>query len=261
MGPGAEPTAADSAAAGTSRPDDVSLVVIQLFKGPLYRDAHEKLWEPLSRHRRRVADHVAVLGLRLEIDETDGYAFLRSLRDGESEVEYPRLVARHSLSFTTSLLIALLRKRLLEFDTSSTEVRLVLSRDQIIDLYRVYAPPELDDVKLTKLVDSHIKRIEELGFLHKLRGTSDQYEVRRIIRAFVDGQWLGQFDQRLREYVNALDPSGQGADGSGQGAADGSAQRTHDGPGRGADDGSGQGADDASLPEADVRSARGTHDG
>ena len=121
---------------GTNRPDELSLLVIQLFKGPLYRDSHEKLWEPLTRHRRRVADHVAVLGLRLEVDETDGYAFLRSLRDGESDIEYPRLVARHSLSFTTSLLIALLRKRLLEFDTSSSEVRLILSRDQILDLAR-----------------------------------------------------------------------------------------------------------------------------
>lgn len=193
---------------GTNRPDELSLLVIQLFKGPLYRDSHEKLWEPLTRHRRRVADHVAVLGLRLEVDETDGYAFLRSLRDGESDIEYPRLVARHSLSFTTSLLIALLRKRLLEFDTSSSEVRLILSRDQILDLVRIHLPPSQDDVKLSREIDRHIKRIGELGFLHRLRGSDDQYEVRRIIRSFVDGQWLGQFDQRLREYLDADVDSG-----------------------------------------------------
>ena len=189
---------------GSNRPDELSVLVIQLFKGPVYRDSHEKLWEPLTRHRRRVADHVAVLGLRLEVDEADGYAFLRSLRDGESEIEYPRLVARHTLSFTTSLLIALLRKRLLEFDTSSSEVRLVLSRDQIIDLVRVYAPSYQDDVKVGREIDRHIKRVEDLGFLHRLRGSDDQYEVRRIIRAFVDGQWLGEFDQRLRAYLEDL---------------------------------------------------------
>ena len=187
---------------GTDRPDELSLLVIQLFKGPLYRDSHERLWEPLTRHRRRVADHVAVLGLRLEVDETDGYAYLRSLREGESDMAYPRLIARHTLSFATSLLIALLRKRLLEFDTSSTEVRLVLSRDQILDLVRIYAPPSQDDVKLGREIDRHIKRIEELGFLHRLRGSDDQYEVRRIIRAFVDGQWLGELDRRLREYID-----------------------------------------------------------
>jgi hypothetical protein len=187
---------------GTDRPDELSLLVIQLFKGPLYRDSHEKLWEPLTRHRRRVADHVAVLGLRLEVDETDGYAFLRGLREGESNIEYPRLIARHTLSFATSLLIALLRKRLLEFDTSSSEVRLVLSREQILDLVRIYAPANQDDIKLGRETDRHIKRIEELGFLHHLRGSDDQYEVRRIIRAFVDGQWIGEFDRRLREYID-----------------------------------------------------------
>ena len=187
---------------GTDRPDELSLLVIQLFKGPLYRDSHEKLWEPLTRHRRRVADHIAVLGLRLEVDETDGYAFLRGLREGESNIEYPRLIARHTLSFATSLLIALLRKRLLEFDASSSEVRLVLSREQILDLVRIYAPANQDDIKLGRETDRHIKRIEELGFLHRLRGSDDQYEVRRIIRAFVDGQWIGEFDRRLREYID-----------------------------------------------------------
>jgi hypothetical protein len=194
---------------GANRPDELSLLVIQLFKGPLYRDSHEKLWEPLTRQRRRVADHVAIVGLRLEVDETDGYAFLRGLHDGESDMEYPRLIARHTLSFTTSLLIALLRKRLLEFDTSSSEARLIVSRDQILELIRVYAPPNQDDVKFGREIDRHIKRIEELGFLHRLRGSTDQYEVRRIIRAFVDGQWLGEFDQRLRNYLDDV----AGADG------------------------------------------------
>ena len=74
----------------------------------------------------------------------------------------------------------------------------------------MYAPSGLDDIKLARHVDSHIKRIEELGFLHKLRGTTDQFEVRRILRAFVDGQWLSQFDQRLEAYLadgsGAIDP-------------------------------------------------------
>lgn len=194
--------------AGSNRPDELSLLVIALFKGPLSRDSHEKLWEPLTRNRRRVADHVAVLGLRLEVDETDGYAYLRGLRDGESDIEYPRLIARHTLSFGTSLLVALLRKRLLEFDTSSSEVRLILSRDQIIDLVRIYRRSNLDDIKLGREIDRDIKRVEDLGFLHQLGGSSDQYEVRRIIRSFVDGQWLAEFDQRLAEYLDGMTSTG-----------------------------------------------------
>ncbi len=33
---------------------------------------------------------------------------------------------------------------------------------------------------------------------HVSAANDEQYEVKRIIRAFVDGQWLGEFDQRLR---------------------------------------------------------------
>jgi hypothetical protein len=183
---------------------ELSLVVIQLLKGPLYRDTNERLWEPLLRLRSRVTDYVGVLGLRLEVDESDGYAYLRSRPDDEGEAAYPRLVTRHTLSFHVSLLLALLRKRLAEFDTTSSDSRLILSRDQILEMMRIYSPDSSDEVKAAKAIDLHIKRVEELGFLQRLRGEADQFEVRRIVRAFVDGQWLSELDRRLEEY---LDPS------------------------------------------------------
>lgn len=185
-------------------PSDLSLVVVTLFKGPLYRDVHEQLWPKLVRLRARVVDHIAVMGLRLEVDESEGYAFLRSLRDDETDVEFPRLVNRHTLGFQTSLLIALLRKRLAEFDATSSDARLVLSRDQIVEMLGVYLPTAADDVRTVRTVETQIRKVEELGFLHRLRGQDDQYEVRRILRAFVDGQWLSDFDQRLREYVESV---------------------------------------------------------
>lgn len=188
------PSAADG-------PSELSLVVIQLMKGALYRDSHERLWGLLAKLRSRVGDFVGVLGLRLEVDESDGYAYLRSLPEGESDTAFPRLVARHTLSFPVSLLLALLRKRLAEFDASSAEARLVLSRDQIVEMLRVYLPGSSDEVKTTKAIDGYIHRVEELGFLQRLRGGAEQFEVRRILRAFVDGQWLSDFDRRLDEYL------------------------------------------------------------
>jgi len=202
-------TSVDASTSGTATvaagPSELSLLVITLFKGPMYRDVHDRLWPILLKLRARVTDHVAVMGLRLEVDENEGYAFLRGLRDDETDVEYPRLVNRHTLGFHTSLLIALLRKRLAEFDATSSDARLVLGKEQIVEMVRVHLPSALDDVKAARAVESQIKKVEELGFLHRLRGSDDQYEVRRIIRAFVDGQWLGDFDQRLREYVESID--------------------------------------------------------
>jgi hypothetical protein len=36
--------------------------------------------------------------------------------------------------------------------------------------------------------------------LRKLRGSEDRFEVRRILKSFVDAQWLGEFDRRLADY-------------------------------------------------------------
>lgn len=187
----------------TDGPSDLSLVLIQLLKGPLYRDSHEKLWTPMLRLRARVSDYVGTLGLLLEVDESDGYAFLRSRPDDDATA-YPRLVTRHALPYHVSLLLALLRKRLAEFDAASAEARFVLSREQIVDLISVYLPESSDEVKTARAVDGYLKRVEELGFVQQLRGDEDRFEVKRILRAFVDGQWLAGFDRRLDEYIGSI---------------------------------------------------------
>jgi len=207
----------------TAGPTELSLVLIQLFKGPVYRDAHERLWEPLLKLRAPISDHVGVLGLRLEIDETDGYAFLRSLPDTDDAEGFPRLISRHTLSYHVSLLLALLRKRLAEFDAHSSESRLVLSRDQIIEMISIYLPDASDEVKTGRSIDRYIKQIEDLGFLRRLRGEDDQYEVKRIIRAFIDGQWLADLDRRLDDYLSAFGGASESAADPGTDTTDGAA--------------------------------------
>jgi hypothetical protein len=65
---------------------------------------------------------------------------------------------------------------------------------------RVFLPDSTNEARLMDRLDTHVNRVVELGFLRRLRGQEDQLEVRRILNAFVDGQWLGEFSQRLAEY-------------------------------------------------------------
>lgn len=189
--------------AGEGGTPDLSLVLVQLFRGPLYQDSHDKLWPMLLKLRAAVSDHVAMLGLQVDIDESEGYAFLRSRPDDE-DASIPRLVHRRSLSFHVSILLALLRKRLAESDASSADPRLVLSRDQIVEMLRLFLPQSSNDARLVDNVDAHINKVIELGFLRRLRNEPDRFEVRRILRAFVDAQWLHDFDNRLGEYLTEL---------------------------------------------------------
>jgi len=186
--------------------NDLSQVVIPLLKGVIYQDENPTLWNALLNLQPRVRDYVAVLGLELMLDEAEGYAFLRSRPDEDEEQgnKLPRLVARRRLSFPVSLLLALLRKKLAESDAGGGETRLILSRDEVVDLIRVFYPAGSNETRLIDQVDTHLNKIAELGFVRRLRGQEKMFEVRRIIKAFVDAQWLSEFDRRLAEYQQEL---------------------------------------------------------
>ena len=91
----------------------LSLAVIPLMKGVVYRDGNEAAWQQVRQLQAQVRDYVDVLGLQVVIDEAEGYAYLRQRpADEDDSSQIPRLVPRRSLSFHVSLLLALLRKKL-----------------------------------------------------------------------------------------------------------------------------------------------------
>ncbi len=193
---------------------DLSVLLISLLKGVLYRESDERLWGALLNLQARVRDYMAVLNLDLVLDEAEGYAFLKSRpepTDDDPTPRLPRLVARRPLSFPVSLLLALLRRKLAEFDAGGGDTRLVLGRDDIVELVRVFLPDGPNEAKLIDQIESTINKVVELGFLHKLKPAAAaaatgpaSYEVRRILKAFVDAQWLAEFDARLAVYQTQL---------------------------------------------------------
>lgn len=184
---------------------DLPLVVTHLMKGVVYADTHEKVWRQLLQLQAQVRDYVAVMGLTMLIDEAEGYAFLRSKEDTpDDERAVPRLVPRRALSFHVSLLLALLRKKLAEFDAAGSDVGLVLTREQIVELLRTFLPESSNEARLVDQIDGHITKVVDLGFLRRIKGGESAFEVRRILKAFVDGQWLAEFDQRLASYAAQL---------------------------------------------------------
>lgn len=181
--------------------DDLSVVLIQLMRGIVERDSAPQVWQTLIERQSRVRDYVSVIGLELEVDEAEGYAFLRQKPSREGEPELPRLVSRRQLSYPVSLLLALLRKRLAEHDAASSEPRLILTTPEIVDLVRLFQPDTADEARLEDRVGRDIAKVVELGFLKTLKGREGTYEVRRILRSFVDAQWLGALNERLAEYA------------------------------------------------------------
>ena len=185
----------------TEKSNPLSLVLIQLMKGVLYADENEVLWQQLLALQAQIRDYVRILGLNLSVVEDEGVAWLTTRPAEDGEPELPRLVSKRQLSYPVSLLLALLRRKLAEHDASSSEQRLILDKEDLIENIRVFLPTSTNDVRFVDQIDSHLNKIVELGFIRRLRNDNTRFEVRRILKAFIDAQWLHEFDQQLQRYV------------------------------------------------------------
>jgi Domain of unknown function (DUF4194) len=189
---------------------DLGSLVIPMLKGVLYRSVDENRWLALLRREGDLRDYVRVLGLEVIVDEAEGYAFLRTPpfaddADIDGDGALPRLMTRRRLTYGVSLLLALLRKRLAEADAQGGDDRLVMARSEIANLVAVFLTSSTNEAKIADRVDKDIAKIVELGFLQPIgarirRGEEPSYEVRRILKAFVDAQWMSEFADRLAEY-------------------------------------------------------------
>ncbi len=187
-----------------NRPENISKPLIELMKGVVFRENDEKLWQQLEDTHIAVRDYVRILGLDLVLDVSEGYAWLKTREPGEGEEPLPRLVGRRPLSYPVSLIIALLRKKLAESDASGDDTRLILSVEDIADMVKVFFPSGSNEARLMDRINVYLNKIADLGFVRRLKGQKDKIEVIRILKAFVDAQWLHEFDDRLKEYQEKI---------------------------------------------------------
>ncbi len=187
------------------------LVLVSLMKGVLWREDDERRWSQLLSLQARVRDHVVPLGLALEVDEADGYAFLRQRPQEPGEEPLPRLVPRRPLGFKVSLLLVLLRKKVAETEAGGGDRRVVLRKEDLVDLLRQFLPTTTNEAKLVDQIGAHLNKVVELGFLRPLRGREDEYEVVRLIKAFVDGEWLEKLLAVYRPLPEASGAEPEGA--------------------------------------------------
>jgi hypothetical protein len=182
----------------------VAGAIIRLMHGVIYRESDEDTWITLERSGAGVRDHFATIGVDVVVDQDEGYAFLRTRPDVEGEEALPRLVRRRTLTYSVSLLLVLLRKRLIEFETAGSEGRLVLSTEQIVEMLRLFQAESTNDARIVDNVELTIKKAADLGFLRQLRGQADHWEVRRVLKAYVDAETLSDFAGKLREYASGV---------------------------------------------------------
>ena len=187
----------------TTATDMFSPVLIALMKGVVWRDDSAALWQHLLSLQARVRDHVVPLGLGLEIDETEGYALLRQ-RAAADDLEMPRLIPRRPLSYPVSLLLVLLRKKVAECEGTSGDRRIVLRREELVEMLRHFLKENTNEAKLVDQIIGHINKVKDLGFLRALKGRDGEYEVVRLIKTFVDAERLDGLLASYRTHAPAV---------------------------------------------------------
>ena len=184
---------------------DARTAIALLFKGLFYKSDNEKAWDELIEGSYGgIVDYFSVIGLEVMTDEHEGFAYLQNMSYEEGEESLPKLIRSRELSYRVSLLCVLLRKKIADFDMQNEDTKAVITNQEIKDMILLFLPPNTNEVKTLKEIDTSIKKVEELGFLRKLKKQDGVYEIKRSIKAFVDAQWLNDFSTKLDEYKEVV---------------------------------------------------------
>ena len=180
-----------------------SNILISLLKGIVY--SHGKYWDDLLKHERDIKNYFSDINLDVIIDKSEGYAYLKQKETEDDENEGAvKLIEKRQLSFHVSLLCLLLRKHLIESDSEGDAVKAVLSREDIINLMKPFYKETTNEAKQIDKISGAINRVVEEGFLRRMKTDDEQYEINRIIKAFINADTVKNELDKLEKYSSGV---------------------------------------------------------
>jgi hypothetical protein len=182
---------------------ELSVALATLLRGPLHAEDAPVVWRSIGTLGAQLRDQLELLGMRLVVDETERFAYLRTL--DELPDGMPRLARRHALTFGATVLLILLRQELTNAESDGETPRLIMTTAQMTEWMRPYRR----DGGGEERINGDINTLLKLGYLRRLRNSEDTYEVRRIVKAIVTPDWLLEYRDRL---LQAADGSTAAAD-------------------------------------------------
>ena len=184
--------------------NDAKTAIILLLKGLFYKTDNEKVFfELVHNSYAAIVEYFDTIGLELLIDENDGYAYSRNKIYEDDEEILPKLLSTRELNYKVSLLCVLLRKKMVDFDMQNDSTKAIITKDDMIQEVLFFLDIKFNEVKVQKEIETTIKKVEELGFLKKLKISEDTYEIKSSIKSFINASWLDDFDTKLQEYKEA----------------------------------------------------------
>ena len=184
-------------------------VIIKLLQGPVYAD-DKNIWRELQAWSSAIQEYFGKIGMTLEIAEQDGFARIMQPEAGENdETPLPRLMRKQSLTYEATLLAVILREGLEEFDIKSDGTKFYLTQKEIKERIELFYKEQPNKSKLWKDLSKPINSLLTIGILKLNREDvankdNNQYEIKRIIKAFISNDKLEEIKNKLSNYINPV---------------------------------------------------------
>jgi hypothetical protein len=181
-------------------------VLIRLLQGVVYSDDRD-IWDLVMRYATPITAYFAQMGVQLYLNENDGFACLTQpdLEDENgASITLPRLTRRQKLTYSTTLVLIVVRELLNQFDSTNIENnKLRISQEELIRNLRPFYRSREDERTLLKQMNTDINNVIELGFLKKqeLDGQT-QYLVRPILKAHLNSDELARIKSQLEQHAH-----------------------------------------------------------
>lgn len=194
-------------------------VCVKLLQGPIYKNSsNDATWALLESWQSDISRYFDVIGVKVVIENADGYAYLAQKEqsgDENSRQNLPKLIKEYPLSVELSFLCVILREALDQFDSSENiSSMLVIKESEIRDRIATFLPDssKSDQTKMYRKLDEYLNRLVELTFLREINSSSEnknensvrdrEFEVRRIIRSKVNAEFLEEFKNLLSQIAD-----------------------------------------------------------
>jgi hypothetical protein len=174
--------------AATTLPEfrEMGIPAVRLMQGVLYAQDQDA-WDILLSYESDLTDYFARVGLVVVVDRSEGLAYLRQFPDDERVAGYerlPRLFRRTALGYDATLLCVLLREEYRRFEDEDLEnERCVVDVETLMDGWKSFFPAESDDLALRKRLNSTLKKLEDLKFVVRFESDSEEWEIRKLLKA------------------------------------------------------------------------------
>lgn len=180
--------------------DELGVPAVRLLQGVLYAD-DILAWDTLLARESDLVTYFAKIGLMLIVDRNEGMAYLKQLDDDHRTGGYerlPRLFRRTSLGYAATLLCVLLRDEYRRFEDEDLDnERCVVDVNALLEEWKQFFPDEQDEVRLRKQLLASLASMEKMKFVRKFGGTSDTWEVCRLLKARLPLEELESLRDRL----------------------------------------------------------------